>query len=202
MAATRQGAVLVVDDEEIMREILETLLSREGYEVRVAASGAEGLEQHGEFASSFKHRGEGERRATALATGQRGIRESDIPVRVGCLPAEVEDLIEQSGAYKGTHNLFAPVAVERVMATVRRIIAEYEIKSPLALGVPARTLREGLRVDEELADITIREMDTGLERVTTTNEKGIYSAPFLPVGRYRVTAELAGLGTLLNWAST
>ena len=43
--------------------------------------------------------------------------------------------------------------------------------------------------------ITIREMDTGLERVTTTNEKGIYSAPFLPVGRYRVTAELAGLGT-------
>src|ERR687892_816746 len=44
MAATRQGAVLVVDDEEIMREILETLLTREGYEVRVASSGAEGLE--------------------------------------------------------------------------------------------------------------------------------------------------------------
>ena len=93
------------------------------------------------------------------AADQRGIRESDIPVRVGCAPAEVEGLIERSGAYKGTHNLFAPVAVERVMATVRRIVAEYEIKSPLALGVPARTLREGLRVDEELADITIREME-------------------------------------------
>jgi two-component system, NtrC family, response regulator PilR len=36
--------ILVVDDEEIMREILETLLSREGYTVRVASSGAEGLE--------------------------------------------------------------------------------------------------------------------------------------------------------------
>src|SRR5438067_2525816 len=45
MAVTpRHGSILVVDDEEIMREILETLLSREGYSVRSAASGAEGLE--------------------------------------------------------------------------------------------------------------------------------------------------------------
>jgi DNA-binding NtrC family response regulator len=44
MATARHGAVLVIDDEEIMREILETLLTREGYEVRVALSGAEGLD--------------------------------------------------------------------------------------------------------------------------------------------------------------
>ena len=44
MATSRNGTILVVDDEEIMREILETLLTREGYDVRVAASGAEGLE--------------------------------------------------------------------------------------------------------------------------------------------------------------
>src|SRR6266566_4643737 len=40
----RNGSILIVDDEEIMREILETLLSREGYSVRVAAGGAEGVE--------------------------------------------------------------------------------------------------------------------------------------------------------------
>jgi DNA-binding NtrC family response regulator len=40
----RTGTILVVDDEEIMREILEALLSREGYTVRLAASAAEGLE--------------------------------------------------------------------------------------------------------------------------------------------------------------
>jgi len=40
----RNGAVLVVDDEEIMREILEALLSREGYRVQLAASGEEGVE--------------------------------------------------------------------------------------------------------------------------------------------------------------
>ena len=40
----RNGSILVIDDEEIMREILETLLTREGYDVRLAASAAEGLE--------------------------------------------------------------------------------------------------------------------------------------------------------------
>src|SRR4051794_27235939 len=44
MATSRKGTILVVDDEEIMREILDTLLTREGYDVRVASSGAEGLE--------------------------------------------------------------------------------------------------------------------------------------------------------------
>ncbi len=40
----RSGVVLVIDDEEIMREILQALLAREGYEVKLAASGAEGIE--------------------------------------------------------------------------------------------------------------------------------------------------------------
>jgi len=40
----RSGSVLVIDDEEVMREILEALLGREGYRVKVASSGEEGLE--------------------------------------------------------------------------------------------------------------------------------------------------------------
>src|SRR5687767_7131518 len=40
----RTGSVLIIDDEEVMREILEALLSREGYRVKVASSGEEGLE--------------------------------------------------------------------------------------------------------------------------------------------------------------
>jgi two-component system response regulator PilR (NtrC family) len=40
----RSASVLVIDDEEIMREILETLLTREGYQVRLVSSGEEGLE--------------------------------------------------------------------------------------------------------------------------------------------------------------
>ena len=33
---TRHGSILVIDDEEMMREILETLLAREGYHVLLA----------------------------------------------------------------------------------------------------------------------------------------------------------------------
>ena len=40
----RHGSILVIDDEEIMREILDALLSREGYDVRLASSGEEGIE--------------------------------------------------------------------------------------------------------------------------------------------------------------
>ena len=40
----RTGSVLVIDDEEVMREILEALLTREGYRVKCASSGEEGLE--------------------------------------------------------------------------------------------------------------------------------------------------------------
>jgi len=80
-------------------------------------------------------------------------------VRVGCVPGDVPKLIESANARVGTHNLFAINAVEQVMATVQRIVAEYEIRSPLSPGVPTRTLREGLHANEELADISIREME-------------------------------------------
>ena len=42
----RKGSVLVVDDEEIMRDVLETLLSSEGYRVDLAKTGEEGLDKY------------------------------------------------------------------------------------------------------------------------------------------------------------
>ncbi|HYC93931.1 MAG TPA: carboxypeptidase regulatory-like domain-containing protein [Thermoanaerobaculia bacterium] len=42
--------------------------------------------------------------------------------------------------------------------------------------------------------LTIRNAETGLQRVVVTNEAGFYNAPFLPIGRYDVLAELAGFG--------
>jgi DNA-binding NtrC family response regulator len=43
----KKGSVLVVDDEEIMRDVLETLLSAEGYRVDLAKTGEEGIEAYG-----------------------------------------------------------------------------------------------------------------------------------------------------------
>src|SRR3989440_1579748 len=44
---SKKGSVLVVDDEEIMREVLETLMTAEGYRVDLAKTGEEGLEAYG-----------------------------------------------------------------------------------------------------------------------------------------------------------
>lgn len=90
--------------------------------------------------------------------GNQGISLTDVPVRIGCTPAEVRDCAEAANAIRGRHNLFSRVAVEQVMASVTRIVAEYEIKAPLSLGVPAQTVRESVRANEELADISIREL--------------------------------------------
>jgi hypothetical protein len=40
--------------------------------------------------------------------------------------------------------------------------------------------------------VTITSVDTGAQRIVITNEKGLYRAPLLPLGTYRVLAELPG----------
>lgn len=42
---SRKGAILIIDDEEVMRDVLESLLSAEGYRVDLARTGEEGLEK-------------------------------------------------------------------------------------------------------------------------------------------------------------
>ena len=46
--------------------------------------------------------------------------------------------------------------------------------------------------------IQIKNQDTGAARALTTNDQGFYSATFLPVGRYSVTAKLIGFGTIVR----
>src|SRR5262245_11072089 len=41
----KKGTILVVDDEEVMRDVLESLLTGEGYQVELARTGEEGLDQ-------------------------------------------------------------------------------------------------------------------------------------------------------------
>jgi len=44
--------------------------------------------------------------------------------------------------------------------------------------------------------VTVRSTETGLERIVVTGKDGTYSAPFLPIGKYNVQAELTGFGTM------
>src|SRR6188472_2921480 len=40
--------------------------------------------------------------------------------------------------------------------------------------------------------VTVHNTDTGAERVVVTDANGLYRAPLLPLGTYKVSAELAG----------
>jgi hypothetical protein len=56
---------------------------------------------------------------------------------------------------------------------------------------------EGTIVDDQGAvlpgvTVTVTNTDTGDTRVVVTNESGLYRAPLLPLGTYRVSAELQG----------
>ncbi|MEA2164965.1 MAG: hypothetical protein QOK37_3092 [Thermoanaerobaculia bacterium] len=42
--------------------------------------------------------------------------------------------------------------------------------------------------------ITIKNEETGLERIAVTTANGFFNAPFLQIGRYDITAELSGFG--------
>jgi hypothetical protein len=48
------------------------------------------------------------------------------------------------------------------------------------------------------ATIEIRNAETGATRGLRTNEVGFYTAPFLAVGRYSVTAKLSGFATIVR----
>ena len=74
----------------------------------------------------------------------------------------------------------------------------------LATGLPAAAQStaingtiEGTVTDEQNAvlpgvTITVTNLDTGDVRAVVTNTSGLYRAPLLPLGKYRVEAELAG----------
>jgi hypothetical protein len=46
--------------------------------------------------------------------------------------------------------------------------------------------------------ITIKNVDTGLERVVSTDDAGRFLVPLLPLGNYRITAETEGFTTLVR----
>lgn len=48
------------------------------------------------------------------------------------------------------------------------------------------------------AGVTVKNLDNGTERVFSSNEVGIYNAPFLPPGRYEVSATKAGFAKVVR----
>jgi outer membrane receptor protein involved in Fe transport len=51
------------------------------------------------------------------------------------------------------------------------------------------------------ATVTIQNLETNTTREAISSDQGLYSAPFLPLGRYRITARLSGFGSVVREAS-
>ncbi len=43
---TKKGMIHIIDDEPIIHEVLKELLTSEGFEIEISASGEEGLQKH------------------------------------------------------------------------------------------------------------------------------------------------------------
>jgi Carboxypeptidase regulatory-like domain len=54
------------------------------------------------------------------------------------------------------------------------------------------TVRDPAQAAIPGASVTIHNLDTGIDRAVSTNEAGLYSAPFLSPGRYEITVTKAG----------
>jgi hypothetical protein len=85
-------------------------------------------------------------------------------------------------------------AVGFVFAT---LIVSMSAAHPLAQSQAINGTIEGTITDQSGAavpgvSVTVTNVDTGDSRVVVSNDAGIYRAPLLPLGRYRVSAELQG----------
>src|SRR6266446_4045168 len=80
------------------------------------------------------------------------------------------------------------------------VLALFSMAGPLVAQTVTGTMR-GTVTDRSGGalpgvTITIRNVDTGLERIVVTDKAGTFNAPFLQIGRYNVLAELSGFGAV------
>jgi DNA-binding NtrC family response regulator len=134
-----RAAILVVDDEEIMREILEALLTREGYQVRLAASAEEGLElaRTMPFDAAI---------VDVMLPGMNGVQaldelkkiDDDLPVLMITAFASVENAIAaiKRGAFD---YITKPFKNDEVLAVMRNALAQHR------LVAENRALRQNLQ---------------------------------------------------------
>jgi len=77
------------------------------------------------------------------------------------------------------------------------LVVALSVAHPLAQSQAINGTIEGTITDQSGAavpgvTVTISNIDTGDSRVVVSNESGVYRAPLLPLGRYKVSAELQG----------
>ena len=175
---TASGTVLVVDDDEGIREMLRMALSYEGYDVRLATNGGEGLD-------SLAHDSADAVIADVMMPYVDGLsmcrtlqrRRNPVPILVLTARSAVGDRVEGLDAGADDY-LVKPFALDELLARVRALIRRastdegldpYEV-GDLTLDPKTRSARRGERLIEltkteyELLALLMRSPHTVLTR--------------------------------------
>ncbi|MCA1606551.1 MAG: carboxypeptidase regulatory-like domain-containing protein, partial [Acidobacteria bacterium] len=91
-----------------------------------------------------------------------------------------------------------PFSLRLILAALVSILAVWAMPASVQAQTVTGTM-QGTVTDQSGAvipgvTVTLRNVETGQERVVTTNDEGAYNAPFLPLGRYNVTASTSNFG--------
>jgi two-component system response regulator PilR (NtrC family) len=134
-----RATILVIDDEEIMREILEALLTREGYQVRLASSAEEGLDVARAIPLDAAI-------VDVMLPGMNGVQaldelkklDDDLPVLMITAFASVENAI--AAMKRGAFDYISkPFKNDEVLAVLRNALAQHR------LVAENRALRQNLQ---------------------------------------------------------
>ena len=74
------------------------------------------------------------------------------------------------------------------------ILGSFPLAAQTVTGTIQGTVTDGSGAALPGVTITIRNVETGLERIAVTTSNGFFNAPFLQIGSYNVAAELSGFG--------
>jgi two-component system response regulator PilR (NtrC family) len=116
------AAVLIIDDEQTVRDMLSMILSRHGYEVLMAADGEEGL-------ATFAARSE-EIDLVLLDLSMPKMPGTEVLARIKDLEPDAQVVIltgfaeDVEGIERATEILYKPYRMEEFLAMVRRLLGE------------------------------------------------------------------------------
>ena len=107
------------------------------------------------------HESAADRLALALyEAGRDGLDVSEIPVRVGTRPHDVDDLLVQLGALRIGGRVFDGSLRNGVTAAVEQLVADHHARAPLDVGVALQTVRVQVQGRSELVDYAMRDAVT------------------------------------------
>ncbi len=158
---SRAPRILVIEDDEDIAQALQRSLRMEGYEVRTAADGAEGLEQAGQFAPDLVILDLGLPKVDGIDVARTLRERDDLPILILTARDALESRVEGLDAGADDY-LVKPFERQELLARLRALLR----RRPPRGSAPLRVGDLSLNVDthevargERTVDLTQREFE-------------------------------------------